>query len=175
MDDARGGTGEPAAWVWRFHLGEASVTGTGRFEVRRGRRRLARLAATLLHLPEQGRNVPVRAAIERNGAREVWTRTFGSRTYTSRHERHGTRVLERLGPLELRFRVSADGDCVRFQQEGVGVRAAGLRVGLPARLGPRVRAYAEGRGQRPFFVRVEVSAPLAGDLLSYWGRLTEEK
>jgi hypothetical protein len=101
-------------------------------------------------------------------------RTFGERSYRSTHERRGPWVLERIGPLELRYRVLVQRDRIQFCQQRAGLRAGRLRLGLPPWASPQVRAQAAGQGPGPFFVRVEVSAPLVGLVLAYWGYLTEE-
>lgn len=81
--------------------------------------------------------------------------------------------MERVGLLELHLRVLVAGECIRFEQEKVALCLGRVAVRLPPRFGPRLRARAEGEGEAHFFVTVDVSAPLVGPLLSYWGTVEE--
>lgn len=164
----------PVPWVLRFHLGDEPVRGAGRFEVHRGQTRLARLLADVMRLPAAGTDVPVRVTVRRAGGDEHWVRTFGVRELASRQTRRGLVTVERVGPVELRLLITVDGERVRLVQEGAGLRLGRWRIGVPARLAPRVRASAHANGPGAFFVRVDVTAPVAGPLLSYWGTLYEE-
>lgn len=160
-------------WVYRFHLGETSVRGSGSFEVRRGRTRLARVLCLLLHLPLEGSEVPVHVEVQRYDRCEVWTRVMGERAYVSRHERHGELTTERIGPLALRFRVLVDGEGIGYEQEKAMLRVGALTLPLPARACPRVSARAVSCGDAAFFVRVDVTALHKVPLFSYWGMVKE--
>jgi Domain of unknown function (DUF4166) len=161
------------AWIFRFHLGHASVLGVGSFEVCRARTRLARMLCALLRVPESGSAVPVRVDIRRQGGREVWTRAIGKRVYVSRQVRTAGLVRETIGPLQLCFRVAVDDDGLGYEQERAMLRLGRLRVRLPQRAAPQVRARAVARGPTSFFVRVDVCAPAAVPLFSYWGMVEE--
>jgi hypothetical protein len=160
-------------WVFRFHLGDASVRGIGSFEVRRARTPVARLLCGLLRVPRSGTGVPVRVAILRRADGEVWMRVIGGRHYVSRQLRRPGRVLERIGPLELEFVIAIDGNGIRYNQTNAALRLAGLRLPIPRRAAPSVHARAEVRGERGFFVRVDVNGPRALPLFSYSGLIEE--
>ncbi|HEX2772370.1 MAG TPA: DUF4166 domain-containing protein [Micromonosporaceae bacterium] len=173
MGNLSGPGAAPGDWLRRFHLGPASVRGAGSFDVRRARTRFARSVCALLRVPVEGSGVPVRIEIEREGDRELWTRRFGGRRYVTRQVRGSGSRTERIGPLELRFRVVATDATVSFEPESSALRVGPLGLRLPAPLAPRVHAHAESRGEAAFFVRVEVNAPARVPLFCYSGMVTE--
>jgi len=103
------GAGAEASWLYRFHLGDASVHGVGVVDVRRGGSWRARCLCALLRLPGSGETVPLTVRIVRSPGRELWSRRFGSRELTSRQLRSDSAVRERKGPLELRMRAVRHG------------------------------------------------------------------
>jgi hypothetical protein len=157
-----------------FHLGAETVRGSGTFAVRWGRAFPARILARLLRLPREGPTVPVRVEIERMGDREVWRRWFAGRPYVTRQSRRGPIRIERIGALEIRYRLQATRHEVRHVQERACVRVGRLAVPLPRHLSPMVTAWAAGQEGDRFFVAVRVRAPLVGPLLSYAGYVIEE-
>jgi Domain of unknown function (DUF4166) len=165
--------GRARHWVFRFHLGDVSVRGIGSFEVHRAPTRVAWLLCGLLRVPRSGTGVPVRVAILRRADWEVWMRVIGGRHYVSRQLRRAGRVLERMGPLELEFVVAMDGDGIRYDQTNAALRLGALRVAIPRVAAPSVRARADARDERRFFVRVDVDGPRAFPLFSYWGLIEE--
>jgi hypothetical protein len=169
--DALGRAGQH--WVFRFHVGAASVRGIGSFEVRRAPARVARVLCAVLGLPCSGAAVPVRVVIRRQADRETWIRVIGRRHYVSRQLRRPGLVVERIGPLELYFVVAIDVDGIRYDQTNVALRLGPLRLPIPRRAAPSVRARAHARGERAFFVRVDVDGPRALPLFSYWGLIEE--
>jgi hypothetical protein len=157
-----------------FHLTDETVRACGTFAVRWGRASPARVLARCLRLPREGPAVPVRVEIERMGDREVWRRWFAGRPYVTRQYRRGPIRIERIGALEIRYRLRASAHEVRYAQEAVSIRAGRLAVPLPGCLAPVVTAWAAGPEGDRFFVAVSVCAPLVGPLLSYAGYVTEE-
>jgi hypothetical protein len=157
-----------------FHLGAETVRGSGTFAVRWGQLSLARILARCLRLPREGPAVSVRVEIERIGDREVWRRWFAGRPYVTRQSRRGRIRIERIGALEIRYRLRATRHEVRYVQEGACVRVGRLAVPLPRCLSPMVSAWAAGPEGDRFFVAVTVRAPLVGPLLSYAGYVIEE-
>jgi hypothetical protein len=162
-----------AAWAFRFHLGEASACGIGSFEVERGSARLARLLCALLRAPLSGSALPVRVDVLRRPDGEVWTRVIGNRTYVSRQVRRSRLVQERIGPLELDFLITVDDHGLAYEQLRAIVRLGRLRLPIPRRVAPSVRARVQPRGERGFFVRVEACGPGALRLFSYSGIVEE--
>lgn len=163
-------------WVHRFHCGAGTVSGSGRFEVRRGRTLGARLLAMLLRLPRSGTAVPVQVRVERDsgGRAEIWTRTFGRRRLVSQQYRVGDRVVERIGPVELVLRETIESDQVGYEQRGTRLRLTGTSMPLPAWASPQIRAAARACGRTRFLVVVTVALPRGKPLLTYSGILGEE-
>jgi Domain of unknown function (DUF4166) len=157
-----------------FHLGAKTVHGSGTFAVRWGQRSLARILARLLRLPREGPAVPVRVEIERMGDREVWRRWFADRPYVTRQSRRGPIRIERIGALEIHYRLRSTRHEVRYVQERACVRMGRLAVPLLPHLSPMVTAWAAGPEGDRFFVAVSVRAPLVGPLLSYAGYMIQE-
>ncbi|WP_181870966.1 DUF4166 domain-containing protein [Sphaerisporangium album] len=172
--------------MYRFHLGDETVGGTGVLAVRRGPGLLGRIACALLRLPATCTAVPARVRVVRTAGpadrpiRERWVRHVGARELVTVQTRAGERGWERHGPLEIRTRTIASAGTVEVIQEDAVLRAGHREVRLPAPLAPRVAAYAwiapEDRPRRPprFHVRVQVTLPFIGRLLAYEGHLTEE-
>ena len=161
----------------RLHPPASSVRGAGRFDVRHGRRLTARLLARLTRLPAEGQGVAVVLTVEPEGAGgERWQRTFDGRPFiTHQRERPPGLLADRAGPVEMYFRMEADGGALVYRRAGVALRLGPLRVPLPRALAPRVEAreWAEA-GDPRVRVRVSVSAPLVGLLVDYEGRIELE-
>ena len=91
----------------------------GRAIVRAAEGMIARWIARQAGLPARTEEVPIAVQIEPDGDGEIWTREFPIRTAAStathgkgpmrsRLWRDGDTLCERLGPIELRFRLEAD-------------------------------------------------------------------
>ncbi|HEX8285318.1 MAG TPA: DUF4166 domain-containing protein [Pyrinomonadaceae bacterium] len=150
---------------------------TGKFAVRRGEGRVARVVARLLGLPLAGEAVPLLLTVtpEATGG-ERWRRAFDGRDFVTVQSEHaGSLLAERTGPFELLFRLTVEGGALAYRREGAALRAGRLRLRLPRSLAPSVEALerADGRGVR---VSVRVTAPLVGLLIEYEGlvRMEEE-
>ncbi len=172
-----------AAWgrlpdpVRRLHPAGSSVRGAGRFDVRHGGRSAARLLARLMRLPAEGRAVPVVLTVEPEGAGgERWRRDFDGKPFvTHQRERTPGLLADRAGAVEMYFRMEADGAALVYRQAGVALRLGPLRVPLPRALAPHIEAreWAEA-GEERVRVRVSVSAPLVGPLITYEGKIELE-
>ena len=160
-------------WVFRFHMGDASVRGIGSLEVRRARTPVARVLCALLRLPRSGAGVPTRIAILRRPDGEIWIRIIGGRPYLSRQLRRPGFVVERIGPLELYFVVAIDKYGIGYEQKNAALRLGQLRLPIPEQAAPSICARAEARGEWGFFVRVDVRGPRAFPLFSYSGVIEE--
>ena len=173
-----GGWGRLDEAVRRFHPAGAGVRAAGTFAVRRGSGRFAGLLARLLGLPEPGETVPLLLRVTPlAGGGERWRRRFAGRDFTTeQREGAGSLLAERAGPVEMLFRLTAQGGALVYEQAGLALCAGRLRVTLPRSLSPRVeaseRAGAGGRGVR---VYVRVTAPLVGLLIMYEGLVTTEE
>ena len=160
--------------VRRMHERGAGPCGEGLFAVRRGNF-FARALARLFGLPAGGEAVRVCLSVTRSedGATERWRRTFGGRSFdTSQREGAGGLLAERAGPVELLFSLSVEGGALVYRQAGASLRLGPLRLPLPRALAPRVEARERGADDgRDVLVYVSSSAPLAGLMLAYEGRL----
>jgi len=158
--------------VRRFH---ALARGEGVFEVRRGEGFVARAVARLLGLPAGGAAVPMKLSVEPRAGVELWRREFAGKEFVTAQGGHaGGLMAERAWPFELLFRLTAEDGALVYRSQGAALRVRGLRLRLPRLLAPRVEASesaGEGGGVR---VRVSVTAPLAGFLISYEGLVKTE-
>jgi hypothetical protein len=157
------------AAIRRAHVSSDTLRGT--FDICHGPTRLARLLAWLLRCPAHAASVPVSLRIDPDGSVERWHRQFGrKRITTTQYQAEPGLLDERIGVLELRFRLDADGDALRFVQVGARARLGVVAAAWPRWCRPHVQAVeaADANGVR---VSVQVSLPGVGMLLSYAGRL----
>lgn len=172
--EAWAGVCEP---VRLFHSGEMPARWSGRFDVSHGPGLAARLLARLMRLPAAGEGLSVRLAVTAEGERgERWERTFGGRPFVTSQSEHGEGFLaERVGPVEVLYRLEAEGGALLYRQARAALCAGPLRLRLPRRLAPSVEAreWAEA-GEAGVRVRVRVRAPLVGTLVTYEGRVEPE-
>lgn len=82
-------------------------------------------------------------------------------------------LTERVGSIELRFRLVVSEGRLLFHQVAAGLRMGGVRIPLPRWLSPQVTACAweDGRMQ----VSVEVRCPGVGLLCHYEGTLERKE
>lgn len=138
----------------------------GMANVERGRSLVSRIAALVSGLPPEGRDQPLRVTFEPVGAKETWSRQFGSAPFRSVQYERGGFLLERVGPTTFVFSVLAS-------PEGLALRLDGFRVlgvPLPRLLHPAVRTFESERDGRYHF-EVEARLPLFGLLVRYAGWL----
>nr|MBA2448629.1 DUF4166 domain-containing protein [Chloroflexota bacterium] len=115
----------------------------------------------------------VRLLVDRRGSVERWHRIIGGvPLVTVQRATPGGLLAERLGPLELRFRLAAVGAALVYRQVGLVVRLGTFCLRLPWWISPRVAAR-EGPADGPSRTRVavEVTAPTGGLLFSYEGNV----
>src|SRR5262245_55543537 len=124
-----------AAWsalaepLQRLHLGLEAVRATGIFTVRHGTRPLVRLLAVSLRLPIAGEDVPVRLVVTPHLHGERWQRLFAARSLTSEQDAGpGGCLIERLGLVDIWFRLAVVDRTLCFCQESVGLSCGALRV-----------------------------------------------
>jgi hypothetical protein len=139
----------------------------GRASITRGSGIISRCAAMLVRFPPAATDLPVQVTMERVGRTEVWTREFGSRTFSSHLEAQGEGVTERFGLLTFRIALKVDCGALTFPvTEG---RFCGIPI--PRALLPRsdTREYVDGEGRACF--DVGISLPVAGHVIRYAGWL----
>jgi hypothetical protein len=162
---------DPAIRRLHFHGGHLQASGI--FELRHGPGVLARIVRWLWRLPASGRGVQARLVIMGESQSERWVRTFGDRSLiTTQRASPDGNLAEQTGPLELRFRLEVAERGLTYRPAGAGLTVGRWRIRLPGWMSPRVDA----REERPpaahhTHVRVTVSAPLTGLVLSYEGLL----
>ncbi len=83
-------------------------------------------------------------------------------------------LAERIGLLELRFRLEASDGSLVFRQVGAALLLGSLRLRLPAASAPRVDAREDPAGARQIRVHVRVALPAVGPLLTYEGTMNIE-
>lgn len=159
--------------VRRFHSPDPVIRAAGAFRVRRGRGLPARLLACLARLPAEGESIEVRLMVTAGPAGEEWRRTFAGRPLVSaQYARPDGLLAERIGPIEIRFRLDPAGGALLYRTEGAVLRAGPLAVPLPPWLCPRATASEAQAGDPDrITVRVEVALPLLGRLIEYGGDL----
>lgn len=137
--------------------GEARVEGASNF--------IGRLIARVLRFPPAG-SYPLHVAFEGDGNCERWTRSFGSRQFSSRlSELHG-RLVERFGPLRFAFDLACDATGLRMVMTGWSIGP----VPLPLVLAPRSPAR-EWEENGVFHLDAPITLPLIGRIVHYRGWL----
>lgn len=159
------------------HLSERDqLCAAGCFEVRHGRSRLVTPVLRLLGLPREAAAIPVRLATTREGNGEEWRRMFADdEMVTFQEELPGGVLGERLGPVELQFRLEVDRGALVYRQVGARLRLGPLSIPLLRRFSPQVSAREESAGgAHRTRVMVEVTFPVVGMVIRYGGELEWE-
>ncbi len=104
---------------------------------------------------------------------ERWTRLFGRyRLVSTQHLDAKGLLIERFGPLLLRFRVTREARGLRYSQVGGAIAIGKVVINLPAMLVPIVAASeSEALEEGACSVRVRIAAPLVGLITSYEGTM----
>ena len=154
---------EPA--VLAVHGGGSRRLG-GTATVERGRSIMARLMCAVASLPRDQVEGPVMVAIEASADSERWTRRFG-RSAPMRSTlcaREGL-LVERLGPVTLRFALVARDGGIDWDLKGVAV----LGCPLPLKLFQVVSRSGASGGRYRFEVRAALAG--VGPVIRYQGEL----
>lgn len=164
---------ELAAPVQRLHEGTRTVRAAGTFRVRRVRPILARLA----RMPAAGEDVPLKLVITPTDTGEEWHRSFAGEPMVSQQwARPDGLLAERMGALELRFRLTAESGALFYRSVGASLRLGPLRLPLPHGSSAWVTAREKpGATPRRMDVHVEVRMPLVGVVVVYEGPLDIEE
>jgi hypothetical protein len=173
------------ASVRSFHGATCNRQASGRFQIYRGRRTVARIFASLLGLPAEGRDVVTQLAVEFQPAsspqapgREIWRRKFANRPLRSAQYMKEPGVLsERFGIIELSFHLSVHDGALLFESIAAALALGKIRLVLPSFLTPYVQATVTGVEGPSYRLDVSVQMVLAliGPVLSYEGYLDPEE
>jgi hypothetical protein len=160
--------------IRRFHSGNSPVHGKGVFRVVHGSNRLSRALAWLVRLPRPGESVDLTIEVSATGAEEQWRRSFAGRPLVTLQSRsRDGMLLERVGNIEVRFRLDVVDGALRYQSVGAAICLGSMRVPLPTWLCPRLQALeSAGPEADQIQVLVEVDLPVLGRLIAYQGSLT---
>jgi len=154
--------GDPSARRW---------SGTARVE--RGKGLAGRLLAALLGFPESGNDVPVTVAFKPENGGELWTRTFGARSFRSLQTcgsgRNRHLLVERFGIASFALAL-VEGDRLYL----VPRRWSVLGVPMPGLLLPRGSSFETERDGR-FRFDVTIDLPWVGLVVAYNGLLSPEQ
>jgi hypothetical protein len=153
-------------------------------------RRSVSLRRRLLRLPRPADAAETCLVVTSHAGGERWLRTFDDRRFDTRQYLAGGPVAggpvaggpgagecelaERIGLLELRFRLEASEGSLVFRQVGAALLLGSLRLRLPAASAPRVEAREDPAGARQIRVHVRVALPAVGPLLTYEGTMNIE-
>ncbi len=175
MKSSRAKTGSAfgPACVRRLHTTFNTKTIHGRFEVRHGRRRAAKQLARLLRLPAEAGSVDITLTVEQREQGETWTRRFGEAKIVTTQWGDEDRLLhERVGMIELRFKLELEEGCLIYRQRNAAVRIGGWSLDLPRWLAPQVFAIERPSDAEVVSISVEVTLPCVGLLLAYRGEVS---
>lgn len=159
-----------------LHENGTAVLAAGKFRVCRGTTWLARTLALLTRLPAAGPVVEIQLLITSQKDGEEWRRSFAGRRLVSTLSRRSDGLLaERMGLVEMRFRLEVIGGALKYQTTSTALCIGPCRVPLSRWLSPRVMACERtcGAGSQ-VHVCVEVQLPWLGRLLAYEGKLRVE-
>ncbi|PDT16384.1 saccharopine dehydrogenase [Rhizobium sp. J15] len=155
-----------------IHAGGAR-TASGRARIERGRGFLARAVARLIGFPAASEDVPVTVRFAAKGDTEIWTRTFGDKSFRSilaegkGRDRH--LLAEVFGPFRVLLALVPEGERLRLVVRGW--RFCGIP--LPLFLAPGGETYEEERDGR-FHFYVEIGGRVTGLVVRYRGWLVVE-
>jgi hypothetical protein len=175
-----------AAWseidpaLQRMHYTGEPVHARGVLRVLHGTSLGAKLLLWFLRLPPPNAAAQVELIVRPVGESETWLRLFdGKPIVTVQRESASGLLVDRYGPLEFQFQLSFADHTIHYRQVGVILRLALPflpAIPLPRWASPHVSAQeTAGASEMETRILVEVSAPLAGLLFSYEGRLRREQ
>jgi hypothetical protein len=162
----------------RMHCNCETIRAAGVFRISHGTSLGAKLLLWFLRLPPPNAAAPVELIVRPVGDSETWLRLFdGKPIVTVQRESVNGLLAERFGPIEFRFRLSFADHTIHYRQAGVILRLPFCpEIPLPRWASPHVSAWeTAGASEMGTRILVEVSAPLAGLLFSYEGKLRREQ
>ncbi len=159
--------------VQQMHELDDQLEAQGVADVTRGRHPLARLAAWMMGFPEAGEDIPAEVTFAVKDGREVWTRRFGGRSFSSEQfagsGKSEALLCERFGVLTFAMAMVVSGSRLQL----VLRRWTTFGIALPLCLAPRSEAYEAAEGDA-FRFHVEISHPWTGLIVCYRGLLSRQ-
>lgn len=155
--------------VQKMHKMPLPAVLKGESQVVRGDGILARIICKIFRFPDAGNDIPVSVFIEPFKSGEKWTRTFGTKSFSSVMTRIPEGVRERFGPFSFDFKLeSVSGELHMIPQ---GARFLGIR--LPGIFTPD--GIAKEKGKNGVFVfDVPIKTKLSGLIVHYKGALSPQ-
>ena len=162
--------------VRSVHSTPAIMQAHGRLRIQHGRGYLARGLARMLGLPRPDAAAETQLTVTADPDGERWQRTFNGRGVTTRqYQSNGSKLAERYGVLEFRFRLEAPGGALLYIQQEAALMIGAVRLRLPGPLAPRVEAREDPAGLNRVNVAVRVTLPWIGLLIAYEGLIAVEE
>lgn len=163
-----------AAWhglpesVQRMHGATLRLAARGEADVEGDHNLIVRLLRRLLGLPSPGLHQTLEFFIERDGRSETWTRRFAQDEMRSVLTRSAdsTHLIERLGPVTLRFALRQDASGIDWHV----CRVSAFGLPLPRAWTGDVRSRSSMHNGRYAFA-IDTRLPLVGRLVAYRGWL----
>lgn len=143
---------------------------SGMAETHQGTNPIARAIAHLIGFPATAAEIPVSVAMIPQAGREIWTRTFGTKSFTSIQSlgraRDAYLIVERFGLLAFALALVADGEHLILRPR----RWTFLGIPMPRALLPSGDSFETEEGGR-FRFNVTIKVPLIGLIVAYRGWL----
>ncbi len=135
---------------------------------------MARTLARLVRFPSAGEVVDVQLLITPRGDGEKWLRTFAGRPLVSlQSEGSDGLLVERMGLVEMRFRLTVVEGALLYQTTRTAIRLGQFHIPLPHWFSPCARASEKPvNAKDQIAVCVEVCLPVLGCLIAYEGKLS---
>jgi hypothetical protein len=162
----------------RMHCNCEPIRAVGVFRISHGTSLRAKLLLWFLRLPPPNAAAQVELIVRPVGDSETWLRLFdGKPVATVQRGSVSGLLAERFGAIEFRFRLSFADHTIHYRQAGVILCLPFFpEIPLPRWASPHVSAWETvGASEMETRILVEVSAPLAGLLFSYEGKLRREQ
>jgi hypothetical protein len=152
------------------HAPGSTVRAHGRLRIAHGSGPLAAFLIWLLRLPRASEAADTRLTITPHAGGEEWLRTFDDRRLQTRQYEAGDGALaERVGILELRFRLEVLEGSLFFRQRDAALIVGSMRIRLPTGLAPSIEAREDPAGERRIRIHVRLVLPAVGPLITYEG------
>jgi hypothetical protein len=160
----------PAA-VRSLHIESGPVKARGQLKVSHGKNIFARLIVRLMGMPREAAQVETRLNIATIANGEEWLRFFGDHELvTQQWEAAGGLLVERMGLVELQFKLEIINGTLYYRQTGMVVNLGLCSLPLPRWLVPATAAWEKpGKHARETEISVQITAPIIGPLISYQG------